>query len=113
MISQAAWISGRQKITATPPFGTFDDYSQSTFLGEFADDAAADAGTSFVEIGQWYYETTHHKARWWAFIAHTGLYWEDVPILTLFGTGHEHVWLGYNINLSTRLFSKFTTSDDQ
>ena len=89
-----AWISGRQKIVSTNPHGVFNFYAQSTYLGEYPNDAAADTAHPLPDVGEWYWETTHHKARVERFIPNTGQFWEDANILTLFGTGHQHVWLG-------------------
>ena len=90
----AAWISGRLKIVSTNPLGVFNFYTQSTYLGEYPNDRAADAAHPLPDVGDWYWETTHHKARRQNFIGFQGNFWEDRNILTLFGTGHQHVWLG-------------------
>ena len=89
-----AWISGRRKIVSTNPLGVFNFFSQSNYLGEFPNDTAADSAHPAPDVGEWYWETTHHKARRQNFIPNTGNFWEDANILTLFGTAHQHVWLG-------------------
>ena len=68
----AAWISGRLKIVATNPLGVFNFYAQSTYLGEYPNDAAADTAHPLPNVGEWYWETTHHKARVQRFIAFQG-----------------------------------------
>ena len=89
-----AWISGRQKIVSTNPHGVFNFYTQSTYLGRVPQRRRCGLGPPITRYRRMV--LGNHASQGAGATLHSkhGQLWEDTNILTLFGTGHQHVWLG-------------------
>ena len=88
----AAWMGSRLKIAGTNPRGVFNEYTRGNYLGEFPDDHSAFIGSPNLDVGDWFWETTHHKSRQWTSEAFSGDFWEDRRTELLLG--NLHYWLG-------------------